>query len=146
LTFFKPYFFAQKMADTLDHESCHIISWNVAGFKTTLGFLDKFVDKGFEGWMKRQKADIVCLQEVKLSKKIIADEPKKYCANLNGFDTFWAFNDGSGGQRSGLNGVTTFVRKGITVSADCAPLGDPELDAEGRLVPFFFFFFFSLLN
>jgi exonuclease III len=49
-------------------------------------------------------------------------------------DSFWSFNDGSGGQRLGLNGVTTFVRNGLCLSANGAPLGDLALDGEGRCV------------
>ena len=32
----------------------------------------------------------------------------------------------------GFNGVTTYARKGLTLAADPAPLGDPALDGEGR--------------
>ena len=107
----------------------HLAS-SVAGFKTCLSRMDSFVKGGFAAWMERHLADIVCLQEVKLSKKDVADAPRKVCANVEGWDSFWAFNDGSGGQRLGLNGVTTFVREGLTLSANAAPLGDPELDGE----------------
>merc|ERR1712224_797666 len=36
--------------------------------------------------------------------------------------------------RQGLNGVVTFAKKGTVVRADSAPLGQSELDAEGRCV------------
>jgi exonuclease III len=110
----------------------YLLSFNVAGFKTCLGKMDQFVPGGFTGWMERHQADIVCLQEVKIGRKDVAAEPRKCGARAEGFDSFWAFNDGSGGQRLGLNGVTTFVRKGLTCRANAAPLGDPALDGEGR--------------
>lgn len=113
--------------------SLHLISWNVAGLKTTLEALKSF-NGGLGSWMARQKVDILCLQEVKLPRKDVADEPRKYAAVIDGYQTFWCFNDGSGGQRLGLNGVTTFVRDGLTVAANAAPLGDPALDSEGRCI------------
>ena len=49
----------------------HLISWNVAGLKTTLEQLRRF---GFAGFLNRHRADVLCLQEVKLSSK--ASAPK----------------------------------------------------------------------
>jgi len=71
--------------------------------------------------------------QVKIGRKDVAAEPGRCGAKVEGFDSFWAFNDGvAGGQRLGLNGVTTFVRRGLTVAANGSPLGDPALDGEGR--------------
>jgi exonuclease III len=86
-----------------------LISYNVAGFKTFLTKLEQFVPGGLKGWLERQHADIVCLQEVKISRKDVTDEPKKCAAVVDGWESFWSFNDGTGGQRLGLNGVTTYV-------------------------------------
>ena len=105
-----------------------------AGFKTFLSKVSQFTKGGFEAWLRMQNATIVCVQEVKISKKDVADEPRRWAASLSEYESFWAFNDGTGGQRLGLNGVTTFVRKGLTLAADSAPLGNKELDGEGRCI------------
>ena len=67
------------------------------------------------------------------------DEVKNRSKDLDpdvpGYDTYWALNDGGGAQTAGLNGVATFVRRGgrgAVRRANAAPLGQPELDAEGR--------------
>ena len=121
---------SSQLGDTTP--SLFLISFNVAGFKTFLSKLEQYVPGGFKGWLERQNADIVCLQEVKISRKDVADDPRKCGAVIDGWDSFWAFNDGSGKQRLGLNGVTTYVRKGLTLAAHNAALGDPTLDGEGR--------------
>jgi hypothetical protein len=51
---------------------------------------------------------------------------------VDGYESYWACNDGNGFQRQGLNGCATFVRKGLNVeAASCAPLESAELDDEG---------------
>ena len=51
---------------------------------------------------------------------------------MEGYESFWACNDGAGNQRQGLNGVCTFVRKDLMVERACnTPLDSEELDAEG---------------
>ena len=57
-----------------------------------------------------------------MKKAEVEADPMGCCAKMDDFDTFWAFNDGKGKQRLGLNGVTTMVRKGMTVAADARPL------------------------
>ena len=52
---------------------------------------------------------------------------------VDGYESFWACNDGTGSQRQGLNGCATLVRKELLVeAASNAPLDDAELDGEGR--------------
>ena len=36
-----------------------IVSWNVNGLRAAM-------QKGFEGWMAEEQADVICLQETKL--------------------------------------------------------------------------------
>ena len=55
----------------------------------------------------------------------------KEIVSPEGYDSFWACNRGPAAQR-GLNGVATFARKGLTTRADAAPLGEKELDDQGR--------------
>lgn len=57
---------------------------------------------------------------------------------MEGYESFWACNDGAGNQRQGLNGVCTFVRKDLMVERACnTPLECEELDAEGLDLSFF---------
>jgi len=109
----------------------HIMSWNVAGWRTTIENIRRFKG-GLPTFLQKHHVDILCLQEVKLPSKAIASEAIPLCAEIPGFDTFWACNEGSGSQRQGLNGIATFVRQGLALRADSAPLGVPELDGEGR--------------
>ncbi|CAK9117209.1 unnamed protein product [Durusdinium trenchii] len=111
----------------MESSDVHLISWNVAGLKPTLDQLRRF---GFANFFRRHRVDILCLQEVKLNSKALATAGRQY--EVDGYDSFWACNDGCGNQRQGLNGVCTFVRRGLTLSADNSPLGCPDLDGEGR--------------
>eukprot|EP00929_Paragymnodinium_shiwhaense_P090810 TRINITY_DN50912_c0_g4_i1.p1 TRINITY_DN50912_c0_g4~~TRINITY_DN50912_c0_g4_i1.p1 ORF type:complete len:583 (-),score=142.05 TRINITY_DN50912_c0_g4_i1:112-1860(-) len=111
----------------------HLISWNVAGWKTTTDQIHRL--GGIKDFLQRHKADILCLQEVKLTAKAVAEGAARLGAEPSsngGYDSFWACNEGSGAQRQGLNGVATLAREGLVQRADSAPLKDAELDAEGR--------------
>jgi len=87
---------------------------------------------GWESWLQRQGATILCLQETKVDREYLRDNPKESGALLEAYESFWCPNRGEGGQHKGLNGVATFAKKGTVVRADLAPLGDPILDREGR--------------
>jgi exonuclease III len=63
---------------------------------------------------------------------MVAQEAASLGADVKGYDSFWACNEGEGTQRQGLNGVATFARAGLVHSADSAPLGQADLDREGR--------------
>eukprot|EP00446_Apocalathium_sp_SHHI-4_P035180 CAMPEP_0177317982 /NCGR_PEP_ID=MMETSP0368-20130122/13829_1 /TAXON_ID=447022 ORGANISM="Scrippsiella hangoei-like, Strain SHHI-4" /NCGR_SAMPLE_ID=MMETSP0368 /ASSEMBLY_ACC=CAM_ASM_000363 /LENGTH=559 /DNA_ID=CAMNT_0018777377 /DNA_START=66 /DNA_END=1746 /DNA_ORIENTATION=+ len=109
----------------------HLMSWNVAGWKTTSEHIRRFKG-GLAAFLERHHVDVLCLQEVKLSAKVLASDALKLGADIPGFESFWACNEGQGAQRQGLNGVATFVRQGLVVRADSQPLNDSELDSEGR--------------
>ena len=69
------------------------------------------------------------MQREKLSKD--PSVPKTLGAHsLPDWESYWSFSS----SKKGFNGVTTFVRKGMTCAAEGAPLGDAALDAEGRCV------------
>eukprot|EP00435_Cladocopium_sp_Y103_P017263 s137_g4.t1 len=111
-----------------NYQDIHLISWNVAGLKPTLDFMRRF--GGLKEFFQRHRVDILCLQEVKVNSKTLA-QGRQY--EVDGYESYWACNDGFGVQRQGLNGCATFVRKGLTVeAASCAPLERAELDDEGR--------------
>lgn len=106
----------------------HIVSWNVAGWRTCVTEMSR---SGVEDWVERLDCDILCLQETKVRGQQVADDVSLRPRPSSGYESYWSCNEGKGGQRAGLNGVATFSRL-AAVSADPSPLGDPELDAEGR--------------
>ena len=110
----------------------HVVSWNVAGWSTTTAAISQ--RHGSVGsWLERHSVDILCLQEVKVSREKLNANLGTYA--LPGFDGFWA---PSGAAGKGMNGVATFVRstapEAAVVGVDFAPLGDTSLDSEGRCI------------
>ena len=134
-----------------------ILSWNIAGLSTTVHRIhDNYstTSQQEESSRNRKKksaqqqhpaaalasyfgerhhADIVCLQEHKISKSTLTNrmEPRQ-AATIPGYESFWSCCVDEAAK--GLNGVVTYARNGLTVAADAAPLGSPELDQQGRCV------------
>eukprot|EP01063_Lacrimia_lanifica_P009556 TRINITY_DN16520_c0_g1_i1.p1 TRINITY_DN16520_c0_g1~~TRINITY_DN16520_c0_g1_i1.p1 ORF type:complete len:476 (+),score=126.71 TRINITY_DN16520_c0_g1_i1:90-1517(+) len=109
-----------------------IVSWNVAGWETALALIRKY-HTSLDAWLDRHGIDILCLQETKTVKQVLEQEGKKRLAtHVAGWETLWCCNEGKAAQRKGLNGVATYARVGLTRRANAAPLGDAELDGEGR--------------
>eukprot|EP00940_MAST-03C_sp_MAST-3C-sp2_P002072 g2072.t1 len=113
----------------------HIVSWNVASLKRVHeqikrnhGSMRQFLD--------RHAIDILCLQETKVSLSIAAtrDGAERVGLLTTGFDAFLCPCRSKEANKKGFNGVATFARKGLTLSANAAPLGDKELDDEGRCI------------
>ncbi len=77
--------------------------------------------KGFLDWMKRQKADLVCIQEIKAQE---ADLPKAILApaKLHAF-----FHPA---EKKGYSGVAIYARK--EPDREVLGLGIPDIDAQGR--------------
>ena len=111
-----------------DESIIQIASWNVAGLDTTLRCIEKR-HGSLNNWILKHQVDILCLQETKLDVSQIGQNRKKF--EIDGFDTFWCCNRGTS-QRKGLNGVATFVKKGMTSKAIRNVFSDKELDDEGR--------------
>ena len=88
--------------------------------------------QGLGNWLNQMQADICCFQEVKIKESDMRNDGRKYGALMDGWESFHCFNSGKGGQRLGLNGVSTYVREGLTLAANNAPLESEELDSEGR--------------
>jgi exodeoxyribonuclease-3 len=91
-----------------------IVTANVNGIRSATA-------KGFLAWMKRQKADLVCLQEIKaqeadLTRDILA--PGKYHA-------FW-----HPAEKKGYSGVAMYARK--EPDRVVLGLGIKDIDAQGR--------------
>ena len=97
------------------NDSVHIVSWNVAGFKPTFEKIEKRFGS-LEALMKRLSIDILCLQEVKLSKQTISDTPGNFGAKNGGpIQGFFAVS--SKKKNGGEAGVATFCRAGMCASA-----------------------------
>lgn len=90
-----------------------LISWNVNGLRACIG-------KGFLDWFKAVDADIVCLQEIKLSDGQLQLE-------LEGYDQFWNY-----ATKKGYSGTAIFTKKS-PLSAVCG-IGIEEHDCEGRVI------------
>lgn len=90
-----------------------LISWNVNGLRACLG-------KGFMEWFKSEDADIVCLQETKLSEGQLQLE-------LEGYEQFWNYAN-----KKGYSGTAVFT-KVKPLSSTCG-IGIEEHDNEGRVI------------
>lgn len=93
-----------------------IISWNVNGLRSVQrnGFLD---------WFKKEKADIVCLQEIKVQEDQIPEEIK----SIVGYTAYY-----NTGMRKGYAGVAVYTkRKPLRIQTI---LGMERFDREGRFL------------
>lgn len=90
-----------------------LISWNVNGIQAALR-------KGLLDFIKKQKPDVLCLQETKSPKK----KPE---IELNGYEQYWNY-----AQKPGYSGTAIFTKiKPKKVTND---LGKPKHDKEGRVI------------
>jgi exodeoxyribonuclease III len=118
-----------------------IMSWNVAGLAKTIQRIDqnygndatrrKAPSAVISEFLQRHQADIFCVQESKipLSQLESRSEPLQ-CAHVEGYESFWSCCvDAS---KRGFNGVTTYAKRGMVLTADSRPLGSPDLDNQGR--------------
>jgi exodeoxyribonuclease III len=93
-----------------------LVSWNVNGLRS-------LVRRDFEAWLAETNYDVVCLQEAKVGQDLLTTH---WFAN---YKTFW-----STALRPGYGGVATLVREDHTAAGVRAGIGDPALDAEGRVL------------
>lgn len=92
-----------------------ITSWNVAGIRAC-------VKKNGMEYIKKEDADIMCLQEIKCSKDKLPPD-----VNIEGYHTYWCL-----GTKEGYAGVGVYSKqKALTVKYG---LGIQDYDAEGRLI------------
>ena len=90
------------------------MSWNVNGIRACQknGFLD---------WFKNEKADVVCLQEIKAR----PDQLDEELVNPKGYHSFW-----NPAEKAGYSGTAIFTKKQpLDVQYG---LGKKEFDSEGR--------------
>ncbi len=93
-----------------------LVSWNVNGIRAC-------GKNGFLNWFEQEKADIVCVQEIKATPEQLEENfrnPMKYHA-------FW-----NPAQKPGYSGTAIFCKKEpLEVQLG---LGIPEFDSEGRVM------------
>lgn len=102
-----------------------LASWNVNGIRASErgGFLD---------WFTAERADIVCLQEV----KAFPEQLSEGLRNPKGYQVFW-----NPAQKAGYSGVAIYSRReplsvsrGFGAVGKAGPISDPEIDGEGRVL------------
>eukprot|EP00760_Papus_ankaliazontas_P003344 PhM_4_TR11565/c0_g1_i1/m.85574 len=118
----------------------HLFSWNVAGWSTTAAQIDRHYNTFTNYFRNRHKADIVCLQEMKVTRKkleeMVGDHSNKTTASIfDDWDSCWSCCEDD--SKKGYSGVTTFAPKNTILRATSkvfSLIGAPELDKEGRCV------------
>lgn len=108
-----------------------LVSWNVASWSTAYKMICS-QHGSFKEWLSRHKIDILCLQEVKLTTQKLEAESAAVGASIEGYESFWCLVKTQ--KDKGFNGVATYAPTGCTYRADCRPLGEDELDDEGRCI------------
>lgn len=93
-----------------------IASWNVDGVRAWMG-------KGGLDYIKYEKPDILCLQELKCGQDKLPDE----IANLPGYHAYWLSSD-----KEGYAGVGIYTTR-LAISVQYG-LQNEELDTEGRII------------
>jgi exodeoxyribonuclease III len=91
-----------------------IVTLNLNGLRSA-------VNKGFLGWLGKQSADVVCVQELKAQDKDLTDAIR----NPDGFHSYFHCAD-----RPGYSGVGIYCRK--QPDRLIAGIGIADIDAEGR--------------
>jgi len=112
-----------------------LLSWNVAGWTTTSRQIRTHYGS-LHSFLQRSGADVLCLQETKVSLEKIRADPTAAgvsdggaAGGVLGWESFWCV---SSRQHRGMNGVAAFAREGLVHSCDAKPFGDDVLDEEGR--------------
>ncbi|AGH95408.1 exodeoxyribonuclease III [Pseudobdellovibrio exovorus] len=93
-----------------------IVSWNVNGIRSVHR-------KNFAKWFEEEKADIVCLQEIKINEQAIQKDETFY--HPSRYHSHWHF-----AKKPGYSGLVIYSKK--DPEAVRSGLGLPEFDNEGR--------------
>ncbi|MCF7860143.1 exodeoxyribonuclease III [Patescibacteria group bacterium] len=93
-----------------------IISWNINGIRAV-------IKKDFNGFLKQESPDILCLQEIKI------DDATRQRLHFDfpGYNVFW-----HGAERPGYSGTAILVKHGLTYQVKNG-LGFDNYDGEGRV-------------
>ncbi len=90
-----------------------LISWNVNGIRSAL-------KKGFLEFVRKEKPDVLCVQEIKAM-------PEDVTVDLPGYEQYW-----NSAERRGYSGTAVFTRvKPLKVTLG---LGQEKHDKEGRVI------------
>lgn len=95
-----------------------MISWNVNGLRSVH-------KKQFLDWFKSEKADLVCLQEIKVSAEVV--EAEKDLLHPGGYHSHWHH-----AEKPGYSGLVVYAKSGLEPTAVRSGLGAKEFDSEGR--------------
>jgi exodeoxyribonuclease III len=106
----------RHIATELAAQGMRIITLNCNGIRSA-------ASKGFKPWLARQKADVVCLQEVKAHWDDLPDELR----SPKGWHAYYAC-----AEKKGYSGVAIWTRKAPD-EVVCG-LGVPEIDRDGRYI------------
>lgn len=95
-----------------------ILSWNVNGIRAA-------IKKGFQDFLKKEKPDILCLQEIKISESTRKDEQ----FDFPNYNEYW-----NSAERPGYSGTALLVKsKKLNVESIHNGFGVDEFDKEGRV-------------
>lgn len=94
-----------------------IISWNVNGIRAA-------VKNGFVGFLKKERPDILCLQEIKIDDLARA----KVQFDFSGYEEYW-----NSAERPGYSGTAILVKSGIKIKSYKPGTGKDKFDSEGRI-------------
>ena len=100
----------------------HFISWNINGINAIAK-----KDPGLLEFMRNEKADVYCFQEVKVSEKTI----QKELLDIPGYEKYY-WN--SSKAKKGHAGVITYLKDGITPISISLEIGDEDIDKQGRTI------------
>ena len=93
-----------------------LLSWNVNGIRAAY-------KKGFLDWFKKEKPDILCIQETKAHPDQLTDDLK----NVDGYQSYF-----SSAEKKGYSGVVTYSK--INPLQFQHGIGIKKFDSEGRFV------------
>mgnify|MGYP003950773949 CR=1 FL=1 len=93
-----------------------LVSWNVNGLRAAY-------NKGFLDWFQKEKADVVCLQEIKVKQ----EQLDLFQLNPMGYHSYW-----HSAEKPGYSGVAIYSKKEpLSVKYG---IGKSEIDNEGRVL------------
>ena len=101
----------------MSKKKLRLVSWNVNGLRAA-------VKKDFFKYMDQLDADVLLLQETKLSKDQRTDE----MILVDGYDSHWAYSR----DKKGYSGVAAYTRPAPVAVAP--GIGIEQFDSEGRIL------------
>lgn len=94
-----------------------IISWNVNGIRA-------IIKKGLAEFLKEERPDVLCLQEIKINEAARAKEN----FNFKDYREYW-----NSAEQAGYSGTAVLIKNGLSFVGAADGLGKKEFDREGRV-------------